>query len=148
MSARSSMPEIQSRPSGRVSASALFLLVLLLAVPSYAVSRLSPAIDWRGLIGASVLMSVFAFFLYRSDKRRAETGDWRVPESTLHVIGLLGGWPGAFLAQRKFRHKTSKISFQVVFWTIVLAHQFLAVDSLGGWRFSREAWRFIKTQTA
>jgi len=96
-------------------------------------------------LGVPLVLSIFAFFAYRSDKRRAEAGKWRVPESTLHIIEILGGWPGAFLAQRQFRHKTSKVSFQIIFWIIIMAHQFLAVDSLNGWRLSKDALRFLKS---
>jgi uncharacterized membrane protein YsdA (DUF1294 family) len=148
MQVRSSKPETRPHRSGRVEASAIVLLILLLVVPSYAISRLWSVVDWRLLIGGPVLCSVFAFFSYRSDKQRAQAGEWRIAESTLHIIDFLGGWPGAFLAQRKFRHKTSKVSFQFVFWAIVLTHQFLAVDSLCGWRFTKVAWRIIKAQTA
>lgn len=42
----------------------------------------------------------------------AERGRWRTPENTLHVAELLGGWPGALVAQQLFRHKTRKISYQ------------------------------------
>ena len=70
------------------------------------------------------LMSAVAFGLYRIDKQRAARGDWRVREITLHVVALLGGWPGALAAQRVFRHKTSKRSFLIVFWTIVALHAF------------------------
>jgi uncharacterized membrane protein YsdA (DUF1294 family) len=45
-----------------------------------------------------------------------------VPESSLHLIELLGGWPGAYLAQQTMRHKTVKASYQVVYWLIVLLH--------------------------
>jgi uncharacterized membrane protein YsdA (DUF1294 family) len=38
----------------------------------------------------------------------------------LHLIALAGGWPGALLAQKVLRHKSSKQSFQVVFWVTVL----------------------------
>jgi uncharacterized membrane protein YsdA (DUF1294 family) len=38
--------------------------------------------------------------------------------------------PGAYLAQRRLRHKSSKRSYQVVFWLIVLGYQLVAVDSL------------------
>jgi len=41
----------------------------------------------------------------------------------LHLLELLGGWPGAFLAQRRLRHKCSKRRYQFVFWLIVLAYQ-------------------------
>ncbi len=35
------------------------------------------------------------------------------------MLGLLGGTPGAFIAMRMFHHKTSKQSFQTVFWLTV-----------------------------
>jgi uncharacterized membrane protein YsdA (DUF1294 family) len=95
-----------------------------------------------------MVFSAITFFAYRSDKRRAELGEWRIPESTLHLAELIGGWPGAFLAQRQFHHKTSKTSFQVVFWVIVLVHQFVAADSLIEWRFTKDALRFIRSQTS
>jgi uncharacterized membrane protein YsdA (DUF1294 family) len=122
-------------------------LGLLLCLPAYALSRLAPSVDWRALISVPLALSAFAFFAYRSDKRRAEAGEWRIPESTLHLTALIGGWPGAFLAQRTFRHKTSKTSFQVVFWLVVLVHQFLAVDSLLDWRLTKDALRVVKSQT-
>ncbi len=71
--------------------------------------------------GAVVVASVVAFVLYGLDKAAAQRGARRVPEKTLHLWGLFGGWPGALLAQQLFRHKTRKVSFQVVFWlTVVL----------------------------
>lgn len=139
--------QISRTQLGGITVSAFLVLTLLLLVPGYALSRLSPAIDWRALIGVPLAFSVFAFFAYRSDKRRAEAGEWRIPESTLHFTALIGGWPGAFLAQRTFRHKTSKTSFQVVFWFVVSVHQFLAIDSLLDWRLTKDALRVIKSQT-
>lgn len=132
----------------RVNVSTVIILGVLLAVPGYALSQLAAYFDWRLLVCAPLAMSIFAFFAYRSDKRRAEAGEWRIPEATLHLIELLGGWPGAFLAQRAFRHKTAKLSFQFVFWIVVLAHQFIAVDSLLNWRLTRTAISAIKSKTA
>ena len=60
-------------------------------------------------------------------------------EAQLHLLELLGGWPGALLAQRRLRHKCSKRSYQIVFWLIVLAYQFAAMDSLQNWQLSRAA---------
>jgi len=128
--------------------SAIIVLALLLTIPGYALSRLTPHVDWRILVGAPIALSVLAFLAYRSDKRSAEAGEWRVPGATLHLVALIGGWPGAFLAQRAFRHKTSKASFQFVFWIVVLIHQFAAVDSLLDWRLTKDALRTIKSQTA
>jgi uncharacterized membrane protein YsdA (DUF1294 family) len=141
------LPKDTRSSRGRLNASTLIALGLLLVIPGYALSRLASDIDWRFLCAVPLALSVFAFFAYRSDKRSAEAGDWRVPEATLHVIGLIGGWPGAFLAQRAFRHKTSKLSFQAVFWSVVAVHQFAAIDSLLGWRFTKDAIRTIRAQT-
>lgn len=132
----------------KLNAPTMIVFGLLVAIPSYALSRLSPQVDWKVLVGAPLALSVFAFFAYRSDKRSSEAGEWRIPESTLHFVALIGGWPGAFLAQRTFRHKTSKVSFQVVFWLVVLVHEFAAVDSLLNWRFTKDALRAIKSRTA
>jgi len=117
-------------------------------VPSYALSRFSTWIDWRLLVVAPVSVSLFTYFTYRSDKRRAEKGEWRIPEATLHLAELLGGWPGAFLAQRKYRHKTAKTSYQFTFWAIVLIHQFAAFDSLMDWRLTKNALHLIESYTA
>jgi uncharacterized membrane protein YsdA (DUF1294 family) len=46
------------------------------------------------------LMSLITFVVYYLDKRAARLGRPRTPEATLHVLELLGGWPGALLAQR------------------------------------------------
>lgn len=78
--------------------------------------------DTTLLLAGYVLMSAVAFGLYFLDKRRAGRGEWRISEWTLHGIELLGGWPGAFLAQRVFRHKWRKARYMAVFWTIVGAH--------------------------
>ena len=71
--------------------------------------------------------SLLAMLFYWRDKSAARRGDWRTPETTLHLLGLLGGWPGAILAQQWFRHKTSKTSFRLVFWCTVLANSALLV---------------------
>ncbi|HEX5744999.1 MAG TPA: cold shock and DUF1294 domain-containing protein [Archangium sp.] len=69
------------------------------------------------------LVSLATFALYWDDKRSATRGRWRTSEAMLHFFELMGGWPGALIAQQTFRHKTRKVSYQVVFWAIVLAHQ-------------------------
>jgi len=77
-----------------------------------------------------VVMSLLALFLYWRDKRQARAGGWRTPEKVLHGVELLGGWPGALIAQQVWRHKTRKVSFQLVFWLIVLLHQVFWIDRL------------------
>jgi uncharacterized membrane protein YsdA (DUF1294 family)/cold shock CspA family protein len=73
-------------------------------------------------------MSSVAFIMYGLDKWAAKREAQRTPENTLQVCALLGGWPGALLAQQVFRHKSSKRSFQVTFW-------FMAVLNCGALGF-------------
>jgi len=137
----------QKRRTTSLSGNALFALLLLLILPALALSRIGSWIDWPYLVGVPVALSLLSFQMVRSDKRRAEAGAWRISELALHTIELIGGWPGAFLAQRKFRHKTAKTSYQAVFWAIVALHQYLAFDSMLAWRLTEAAVRFVKSQT-
>lgn len=66
--------------------------------------------------------SVLAFLAYGLDKSAARADRRRIPENTLHLFGLAGGWPGALVAQQVFRHKSSKASFQLAFWTTVVVN--------------------------
>lgn len=98
-------------------------------------------IPWP-LFAAYVTASLITFGCYASDKSAAQRGAWRVPESTLQLLALFGGWPGALAAQQLLRHKTRKLTFQLVFWLAVAANLaalgwLLSVDVvrlLGGWR--------------
>ena len=69
-----------------------------------------------------VVMSLVCFIAYGFDKRQAANGRRRVPERTLHLMAFLGGWPGALMGQRQFRHKTQKATFRIVFWIVVVLH--------------------------
>ena len=84
-----------------------------------------------------VLLSLLAFVAYGFDKRRAQKDGRRVPEKTLHLLALFGGWPGALAGQKMFRHKTQKISFRIVFWLCVVLH--MAV--VGGAVYLWVRWR-------
>lgn len=63
--------------------------------------------------------SLITYLAYAMDKSAARQGAWRTKENTLHLLGLIGGWPGALLAQKLLRHKSRKASFQAVFWATV-----------------------------
>jgi uncharacterized membrane protein YsdA (DUF1294 family)/cold shock CspA family protein len=69
-----------------------------------------------------LLLNLGTFFMYWVDKHAAQTGRWRTPENTLHLLGLLGGWPGAWWAQSLLRHKSSKASFLAAYWSTVALH--------------------------
>ncbi len=67
-----------------------------------------------------VAASSITFIAYKRDKLAARSDQSRTPEKILHMLALLGGWPGAILAQRLFRHKSKKLSFQITFWATVM----------------------------
>jgi uncharacterized membrane protein YsdA (DUF1294 family)/cold shock CspA family protein len=72
------------------------------------------------VLGFYALVGVIAYVAYAMDKAAAKSGSWRIAENTLHIWGLIGGWPGALIAQQKLRHKSSKTSFQLMFWFTVI----------------------------
>lgn len=117
----------------------VLLLGVLLILPALALQRV-PVEHWKIAVGG-ITVSLITYAVYASDKRRARTRAWRIPEETLHLLELLGGWPGALLAQHRLRHKCSKISYQIVFAAIIVIHQFAAYDSLNEWRLVRGLWR-------
>ncbi|ASY82564.1 cyanate transporter [Pectobacterium polaris] len=62
-----------------------------------------------------LLVNVLTLVIYGVDKMAARK-DWRrVPESTLLVFGVVGGWAGAIAGQQLFRHKTQKQPFKTYF---------------------------------
>lgn len=67
-------------------------------------------------------LNAWTYALYWQDKRAAQSGAWRIPEDTLHLWSLLGGWPGARWAQQRLRHKSRKGSFQAMYWATVAVH--------------------------
>ncbi|WP_454441991.1 DUF1294 domain-containing protein [Vibrio bathopelagicus] len=66
-----------------------------------------------------LVVGVVTFFVYAKDKRAAINGNWRVPEKTLHILSVAGGWLGALIAQDKLRHKTQKQPFRSIYWLTV-----------------------------
>lgn len=72
------------------------------------------------ILALYLVASLLTFFVYAADKSAAQKGTWRTNESTLHLLSLAGGWPGALIAQQKLRHKSQKQPFRFVFWVTVL----------------------------
>lgn len=79
-----------------------------------------------------VLASVLTMIIYGADKLAARKAWRRVPESTLLLFGVVGGWPGAILGQQLFRHKTQKQPFRTYFMITVVVN---VVVLLAAWRF-------------
>ena len=73
------------------------------------------------LLGLYAGVSLVTFIVYAIDKKAAQRGAWRIPEAHLHLLALMGGWPGALIAQQALHHKTVKQPFRFIFWiTVVL----------------------------
>ncbi|WP_342617960.1 cold shock and DUF1294 domain-containing protein [Rhodoferax sp. GW822-FHT02A01] len=91
----------------------------LFAIPAFLLLYAALSYLWRlplWVAGIYVGLSAATFIAYAVDKSAAARGNWRTPESTLHLLSLSGGWPGALLAQQLLRHKSSKREFRLVFW--------------------------------
>jgi len=73
-------------------------------------------------VAAYFVMSIITFGFFLADKRRAERAQWRLTETSLHILEGLGGWPGALIAQAVLRHKTRKPGYQTILWAIVAIH--------------------------
>jgi uncharacterized membrane protein YsdA (DUF1294 family)/cold shock CspA family protein len=72
--------------------------------------------------------SLFTFWLYRADKQAAIARQRdRLPEQSLQLFSLIGGWPGAYIAQKKLSHKNSKWLFQREFALIIAANTLLVI---------------------
>jgi uncharacterized membrane protein YsdA (DUF1294 family) len=74
-----------------------------------------------------LLASIITFAVYALDKRAAQNERWRTRESSLHLLGLLGGWPGGLIAQRVLHHKSKKRSFQVGFFAAAIINSLALV---------------------
>lgn len=121
---------------GRSEFSTLFAAFFLIFVVGAVVTGRLPGI----VLALYTIASIVTFSAYALDKSAARRNQWRTRESTLHVLALLGGWPGAVAAQRLLRHKSAKTSFQAMFWITVV----LNCGALG-WLFSPSGTRTLDT---
>ncbi|WP_299695089.1 DUF1294 domain-containing protein [uncultured Vibrio sp.] len=88
--------------------------LVLMAVSALFVESSKVVLVWYLVIG------LVTFFVYAKDKRAAINGNWRVPEKTLHILSVAGGWLGALIAQDKLRHKTQKQPFRAIYWVTLV----------------------------
>ncbi|PSJ17359.1 DUF1294 domain-containing protein [Nitrosomonas supralitoralis] len=105
-----------SSTQDRRSISLVWVILFVILVAASVFAGKLPTI----VLGFYLSASIMAFAAYALDKSAAQNNHWRTPESTLHLLGLIGGWPGALLAQRFLRHKSKKQSFQITFWATVI----------------------------
>lgn len=92
------------------------------------------------VLGIYFAASLIAFLSYAIDKSAAQNNNWRTQERTLHLFGLIGGWPGALFAQKTLHHKSKKQEFQTVFWTTVIINCCIV-----GWLLTKSGAAFMIT---
>jgi uncharacterized membrane protein YsdA (DUF1294 family) len=83
-------------------------------------SQVLENVPWWHIALYLIFINCVTFLMYRLDKQAAIDKSWRIPESTLHMAVLIGGTFGAIVGQKKYRHKTKKTQFQIVFRSLVL----------------------------
>lgn len=81
--------------------------------------------------GLALLLNLVTFYVYWLDKYAAQKRQWRTAENTLHLLSVLGGWPGAGFAQQLLRHKSRKAAFRASYGVTVFMH----FTALLGWLF-------------
>lgn len=113
----------------------------LFAIPAFMLLYVVVSILWKVphiVAGGYAGLSLICFVFYAADKSAAQSGGWRIKESSLLMLGLVGGWPGAILAQQFLRHKSTKASFRSAFWGTVffnvVAFVGLSSPQVGAWR--------------
>ncbi|RKG29833.1 DUF1294 domain-containing protein [Acinetobacter tianfuensis] len=73
------------------------------------------------------LVNAATYWFYAQDKEAAQLGNRRVPENILHILSFLGGWPAAWLAQQKLRHKTQKQPFRQIYFCTIAFNVLLVI---------------------
>lgn len=95
----------------------------LFAIPAFLIFYTVVAILWKPplwIAAVYLVASALTFLAYAWDKAAASRGGWRTQESSLHLLSIAGGWPGALVAQQLLRHKSLKQEFRQMFWATVV----------------------------
>lgn len=130
---------VHMNDGGKLTLFTWITLALLLLIPLLALNK-AAVLHWNSqpyILGVGLVLMFFnaaTYVAYSGDKQQARAKEWRTPESSLHILEAIGGWPAAFIAQQKLRHKTSKAEFQLVYWFIVFSHILIAFDYLRDWK--------------
>ena len=109
---RSMQADFEAGQKKRLFLGVGFYGVLILLVVMNKLSWL--VLAWYAVLG------VITYGMYAKDKAAAQSGAWRTPESTLHLLSALGGWVGAMVAQTYLRHKSQKPEFRVAYYLTVV----------------------------
>ena len=109
---RSAQAEFEAGQKKRLFLGIGFYAVLVLLTVMNKLSWL--VLAWYAVLG------IITYGMYAKDKAAAQSGAWRTPESTLHLLSALGGWVGAMVAQTYLRHKSQKPEFRIAYYLTVI----------------------------
>ena len=79
------------------------------------------------LIYYFLAINFVAFIVYGIDKLKARKNLWRIPETTLLLLAVIGGSVGAWLGMRVWHHKTMHLKFKYGVPIILVAQVALGV---------------------
>jgi uncharacterized membrane protein YsdA (DUF1294 family)/cold shock CspA family protein len=114
----SSAPPMRQIPRSGIAVPIAFAMSFLIALAALA------AVGWLEMSWLALYYggTIITYGCYSRDKTAAQNAGGRTPESTLHLMSLVGGWPGALIAQVLLRHKTRKPSFLAGYWFTVIVN--------------------------
>lgn len=81
-----------------------------------------------------LIVNILGFTMMGIDKQKAIKKRWRIRESTLFLIALVGGSFGSILGMRVFHHKTKHWYFVCGMPLILILHIAIAVFIITTWR--------------
>lgn len=111
--------KLKKKSANKVSNFSIYVSVLFLSgITTAYIMEFFP----QKLFISYYFFSIITFIAYAFDKSKAQRGAWRTSENTLHLFSLMGGWPGAAIAQQLLRHKSQKRAFRNVFWLTVIVN--------------------------
>lgn len=84
-------------------------------------------LNWNYISYFFVALNVVTFFVYGIDKLKARRHKWRIPESTLLLLAVVGGSIGALLGMKLWHHKTQHKKFKYGLPLILLVQVVLIV---------------------
>lgn len=104
-------PKQQQAAKAKLQPMQILISVYIISLGVLAALNLLPSL----VLLLIVIMNLICYWCYAQDKEAAQLGQRRIAEQSLHILSFLGGWPAAWLAQEKLRHKTQKQPFQKIY---------------------------------
>src|SRR5690554_3395376 len=77
------------------------------------------------LLFYSVAINIISFLTFGLDKAKAKNNSWRISESTLIILAIIGGSSGALMGMIVFKHKTNKVKFSIGIPLLFIMHKVL-----------------------